>query len=248
MSGNGAEARTVEPGRGWGWWPEAWTLFMRSPLLWVALALILIVALGVVGMVPLLGTLATAVLMPPLAAGWLIAARKVDGGGALDVADLLAGFQGARASPLLMLGAGIAVATLLVIALAMLLGAGAMVGAAMGGMGRGGGGAARMMPALGMGLLTVLVVFSFALLSTAALWFAPALVVFRGVAPVDAVKASLSAVLRNWLPFLVYGLVQIGLSIVASIPFALGWLVLLPVTLLTVYVSYRDVFGPAPAP
>lgn len=235
------EPRTVEPGRGLAWWSEAWALFMRSALLWVALALILIVALGVIGMVPMLGALATALLMPALAGGWLIAARKVEGGGALEVGDLLAGFQGERLSPLLVLGAGLAVATLVVFFVAMLLGAGAMIGATIGGMGD--GGAARMMPALGMGLLTLLVLLAFALVSTAALWFAPALVVFRRMAPLDAVKASLAAVLRNWLPFLVYGLIQLGLSIVASIPFALGWLLLMPVMLLTVYVSYRDVFG-----
>jgi uncharacterized membrane protein len=37
--------------------------------------------------------------------------------------------------------------------------------------------------------------------------------------------------------------IQLVLAVVASIPFGLGWLVLLPVMLLTVYVSYRDVFG-----
>lgn len=31
--------------------------------------------------------------------------------------------------------------------------------------------------------------------------------------------------------------------IVASIPFGLGWVVLVPVVLLTVYVLYKDVFG-----
>jgi hypothetical protein len=239
--GAAPEARTVEPGRGWGWWPEAWALFMRSPLLWVALALIVMVAFGVVGLVPLLGTLATAVLLPPVAGGWLIAARKVEGGGALEVGDLLAGFQGERMSPLLTLGAGLAGAMLIVVAFSMMLGAGALVGTAMGGMHRSGAG---RMSLLGMGMLTMLVVFTFVIVSTAALWFAPALVVFRRIAPLDAVKASLRAVLRNWLPFLVYGVIQIGLSIVASIPFALGWLLLMPVMLLTVYVSYRDVFGP----
>ncbi|HET9977872.1 MAG TPA: BPSS1780 family membrane protein [Burkholderiaceae bacterium] len=241
VNGGGAiEARKVEPGRGWEWWPEAWALFMRSPLLWVALALIVMVAFGVIGLVPLLGTLATAVLLPAVAAGWLLAARKVEAGGALEVGDLLAGFQGERMPPLLTLGAGLAGALLIVVAINVMLGAGALVGAAMGGMHRGGVG---RMPLIGMGLLTMLVVFTFVVVSTAALWFAPALVVFRRMAPLDAVKASLSAVLRNWLPFLVYGLIQIGLSIVASIPFALGWLLLMPVMLLTVYVSYKDVFG-----
>jgi len=32
-------------------------------------------------------------------------------------------------------------------------------------------------------------------------------------------------------------------AILASIPLGLGWLVLLPLLLLTLYVSYKDVFG-----
>lgn len=236
------EPRTVEPGRGLAWWSEAWALFMRSALLWVALALILVVALGVIGMVPMLGTLATALLMPALAGGWLIAARKVEGGGALEAGDLLAGFQGERLTPLLVLGAGLAAATVLMFMAAFALGAGAVFGVFAGG-GMRHGGMGGMLPAMGLGLMALLVVLLFGLVATAALWFAPALVVFRRMAPVDAVKASLSAVLRNWLPFLVYGAIQIGLAIVASIPFGLGWLVLLPVMMLTVYVSYGDVFG-----
>lgn len=246
------QARVLDAGRGWAWWSEAWNLFMRSALLWIALALILIVAVAVIGIVPLLGSLATAVLMPALIAGWMIAAHKVEGGGALEVGDLLAGFQGERLSPLLVLGALAAAATVLMFTVTFALGAGAVWSIASGG-GMRTGGMRGMMPAMGMSLIALLVFLVFALLVTAAMWFAPALVVFRRVAPLDAVKASFAAVLKNVLPFLLYGVVQIGLSIVASIPFALGWLVLMPVMLLTVYVSYRDVFGavpalPAPAP
>jgi uncharacterized membrane protein len=42
---------------------------------------------------------------------------------------------------------------------------------------------------------------------------------------------------------LIYGLIYIAASVVASIPFGLGWVVLVPVTLLTVYTSYKDVFA-----
>jgi len=69
------------------------------------------------------------------------------------------------------------------------------------------------------------------------------LVVFRNAQPVDAVLTSALAVVKNWLPFLVYGLIYIVAAIVASIPFGLGWILLVPVVLLTMYVSYRDVFG-----
>jgi uncharacterized membrane protein len=79
-------------------------------------------------------------------------------------------------------------------------------------------------------------------IATTALWFAPALVVFRKTPPLQALQLSVGAVVKNVLPFLVYGAIYIVASIVASIPFALGWIVLVPVSLLTVYGSYRDVF------
>jgi uncharacterized membrane protein len=76
-----------------------------------------------------------------------------------------------------------------------------------------------------------------------AFWFAPALVVFHDVSPVDAVKASFAANLKNLMAFLLYGVVYLVAAIVASIPFGLGWLLLVPLSLLTVYASYKDVFG-----
>jgi uncharacterized membrane protein len=41
---------------------------------------------------------------------------------------------------------------------------------------------------------------------------------------------------------LVYGLIWIGLAIVASIPFGLGWIVLAPVMAGSWYASWRETF------
>lgn len=235
------EARAVDAGRGLAWWTEGWALFTRSALLWVALAVILIVGFALVGMVPLLGSLATALLTPVFFASWLVAARKVESGGTLEVADLFTCLQGDRLTPLIILGALFAAATLVMLLVAGVLGAGAVFGMMGGGMR--GDSAVSMMSAMGAGLMAALVFFIFGMLASAALWFAPALVVFRNVAPVDAVMTSLRAVVKNVLPFLIYGVIQIVLAVAASIPLGLGWLVLLPVVLLTAYVSYRDVFG-----
>jgi uncharacterized membrane protein len=49
--------------------------------------------------------------------------------------------------------------------------------------------------------------------------------------------------MRNVPPFLVYGMLGILFAIVASIPFGLGWLVLLPVYAASMYASYKDIFG-----
>jgi len=45
------------------------------------------------------------------------------------------------------------------------------------------------------------------------------------------------------VPFLVYGVLYLVAAIVASIPFGLGWILLVPVLMLTMYVSYKDIFG-----
>ena len=55
-------------------------------------------------------------------------------------------------------------------------------------------------------------------------------------------KLSFVGCIRNILPFLLYGVVWIGLAIVATIPFLLGWLVLGPVTVASIYASYCDIF------
>lgn len=240
-AGSGPEPRTAGTDRGLGWWTDAWALFMRSAVMWVALGLILFVGLMVVGFVPVLGGVAISLLMPVFAGGWMLAARKVHDGGALEVGDLFLGFQSAQLPPLLVLGALLLAATVVIGGLAFVLGAGAVFGMMMGGAHRSGGG---MMAGFGAGLLAVLVALVLGTIVTMALWFAPALVVFRKTPPVEAMKLSATAVLKNAVPFLVFSVIYIVASIVASIPFGLGWIVLLPVSLLTVFVSYRDVFEP----
>jgi hypothetical protein len=243
VNATGAEARVVDSSRGVQWWTDAWALFMRSALLWVALAVILIVICGVVSLVPLLGGLALALAMPVFVGSWMLAARKVDAGGTLEVADLFTCFKGEHLTPLLVQGGLLLAASVVIGLVAGALGLGAVIGMAAGGARNS---AAGMMAAMGAGMLAMSVVLVIGVLVSMALWFAPALVVFRGAKPVNAMRDSALAVVKNWLPFLLYGVIYIVASIVASIPFGLGWIVLAPVTLLTVYVSYRDVYG-APA-
>lgn len=233
------QPRSVAPDRGWGWWTDAWALFMRSAPMWLGLGLILFVGLIVVGMVPVLGAFAIALLMPVFAGSWMLAARKLHDGGTLEVADLFTGFQGERVGPLLVLGALLLAAMIVIGLVAGVLGAGAVFGLAMGGARHSMGG---MMAGLGAGFAALAVAFVLGAVVTMALWFAPALVVLRKTPPVQALQLSVAATLKNMLPFVVFGLVYILASIVASIPFGLGWIVLLPLSLLSAFVSYREVF------
>jgi hypothetical protein len=239
-SDSAGSGRNVAAGRGVEWWSEAWALFVKAAGMWIVLALIMIIIFMVLSFIPLLGGLAVAVLFPVFMASWLLAARKVEGGGALEAGDLFTAVQGDKVVPLLILGALLLAFAAVIFVVAGLLGVGAVFGVAAGGADRSVGAA---LTALGAGLFAMLAMLAVSIVASMALWFAPALVIFRGTAPVDAMKISFAACLRNIVPFLLYGLLYIVAAIIASIPFGLGWIVLAPLVMITLYVSYRDVFG-----
>jgi hypothetical protein len=104
------------------------------------------------------------------------------------------------------------------------------------------GGAAMGFGAVLGVVLLVIVVMLLAAPLTMAMWFAPALVAIHGVSPVDALKRSFFAGVRNWLAFLAYGVVLILLTLAAALPLLLGFLVLVPVVWASMYAGYRDIF------
>jgi uncharacterized membrane protein len=232
------KGRQVDAGRGVHWWTQAWGLFMKAPGMWLLFGLGVLVGSIVLGVVPVLGGLAVALLMQIVVGGWMLSARKLESGGSLEPADLLAGFK-SHLNPLLVLGALALGACIVIFAVMALFGGGAMMGMMAGGMARSAGG---MAAGAFVGLLTLLAVVALSFVFAMAFWFAPALVVFRQLAPVDAVKASWAASLSNIAAFVVYGLLWIVASVVASIPFGLGWLVLMPLTVLGMYCAYQDIF------
>jgi len=76
----------------------------------------------------------------------------------------------------------------------------------------------------------------------AAYWFAPALVVLHGMAPLAAMRASFVASFRNFLPFLVYSIIMTIFAILAALPAGLGFLVWFPLLVTSSYVAYREIY------
>jgi len=231
--------KSVDAGRGVSWWGDAWRIFMKNPAIWFVLGLINIVIFMVLAFIPLLGGIAVALLAPVFIAGWMQAARKVDAGGTLEVGDLFSACQSAALAPLVIIGALLLGASIVVGVVAFMMGAGAFMGMVVGG---GHASNAGVIAAMGTGLVAMLLFFVLGFVLAMAFWFAPGLVLFRNTPPVDALKASFSASLKNIGPFLLYGILYLVAAFVASIPFGLGWFVLVPVLMLTIYVSYKDVF------
>ncbi|HEX9684296.1 MAG TPA: BPSS1780 family membrane protein [Burkholderiales bacterium] len=228
--------RAVGAGQGWTWIAEGFGLFKKAPGIWIAVVVILFVILIVLTLIPLLGALATFLLMPVFIGGLLLGCQALQGGGELELSHLFAGFK-QQTGNLIVLGAlaigGWIIVMLPVVAIA---GTGAILAVLR-------GDAAGIAALGGSFMLAWLVAVALSLPIYMALWFAPALVVLRGMAPVAAIRESFLGCLKNILPFLVYSIVVMVLGILAAIPLGLGWLVLGPTLIASVYVSYRDIFG-----
>jgi uncharacterized membrane protein len=161
------------------------------------------------------------------------ACHRVDSGDELELADLFWGFRH-RTGPLVMVGVISAVLMAGILVASMLLtGAGTAVTQLAGGS------AEAVVPVI-VGLL---VFFALVIPVYMAMWFAPALVVFHESTASRAMMQSFRGCLRNLVPFVVYGLMLMVLGIFASIPFGLGWLVLGPTMVGSVYAGYRDIYA-----
>jgi uncharacterized membrane protein len=224
--------RGVPAGRGWSWIAEGWSLFKESPLIWIVNFFLFMFIFIAIQLVPVLGGIAGILLAPVLSAGIMIGAHTVHQGEALEVGHLFAGFR-ERTGPLVVVGVLYLIGTL-VIVLAMVMLVGVSVFGAMAG---------GNVQAMGVGLLLgILVALALSVPLLMAYWFAPALVALNEYGAVEAMKTSFTACLKNMMPFLVYGLVGLVLAILASIPLGLGWFVLAPVVMASMYTSYRDIF------
>lgn len=237
-SGPGGEPRAVAVGQGWAWIVGGFELFKKQPGMWIAVVVLLFVILVVLSIIPILGSIAAFLLMPVFTGGLMLGARSVAQGGPLEIGHLFAGFSN-QTGNLVILGA-ISIAAWIVVMLPVMaiVGFGAFFGASQGGVAGAGGVGASFM-------LAFLIAFAMSIVIYMALWFAPAQVVFRGAAPVAAIKASFAGCLKNIVPFLIYGIVAFVLAIVAAIPLGLGWLVLGPVLVGSVFVAFQDIYGDA---
>lgn len=234
-----AEGNACPAGAGVEWWTKAWPLFTRQAGMWIAVIVVTFVIFVVASFIPVVGQLAILLFSPVIAGGLMLGAREVDQGGALTIGHIFAGFSN-QMGQLVLIGV-LYLAGMVVVTVVVGLIAGIGIGTLIGASGAAHPAAIGAAGASGV-LLAVLIALALMLPLYMALWFAPALVVFHELTAVDAMKASFSGCLKNIVPFLLYGLVGMVLAIVASIPFGLGWLVLGPVTIGSVFVGYRDIY------
>lgn len=242
------EPHGVDSGHATAWLSRGWKLFMAAPAVWIAIGVVFAMIHVLLGMVPVLGGVAQMLLLPVLMAGLMEASRIADSGAPLPFDAMFAGFRG-RTGNLVMVGL-LTLGALVVIGLIafaiVFIGGGTGAFSAARNIAAGGAAAATTSSAsiglaLGSLLLASLVTLLLLLPLTMALWFAPALVYFDGMAPLAAMKSSLVAGMHNWLALSVYGILAFVLMCIAAIT-VVGFLVIVPLIATSVYLSYRDIF------
>lgn len=249
---------------GWSWIKQAWALFTQQWQAWLlAVALVYLVTMAL-GLVPVIGSLATIILGPVFAGGLMLAAQTQQRGGSVRVS---AGFDAfsTRGGQLALVGGLYFFGLVLVFLIAGLavMTAGSLSAGSLEALSA--SDPELMAAAMGPGLVWLMLIATLLLVPLLmAYWFAPVLVTLNGLPALDAVRMSFRGCLKNILPLIVYGLalffilvgfsllfvlVTAALSALAEPLAILALLLLVPlmlvfaaVVILSIYTAYRDVF------
>ena len=233
------EIHTTSAGRGAAWLLEGFDYFKTSAGVWIGIGIIMIIVTVVSAVIPL-ASLALQFLVPVFIGGLVLGCREISNGGKLEIKHLFAGFSQNTGNLILLsvlyfIGI-IIIGIIMFIMLFVLLGGMEFFVTAMEGDTQG------IMQNSRNILLVVLIALMLYIPLLMAFWFAPALIVLSGQGAIDAMKYSFAGCLKNIIPFLIYGLVGLVLSFLASIPLMLGWFVLMPMMMASIYIAYKDIY------
>jgi uncharacterized membrane protein len=232
------DSRRVPMLRGLSWIAEGWRLFKAQPLMWWVCLIVFVVVSVVPQLIPIIGPIIGLLLAPILVAGLMLGAHDVQEGRPLTVGHVFAGFQTNPGA--LILTAVIQVGLIIAIGAAIffLMGQRLMSAAMAWNMEKGNVDFSTIVSLLGPALPLMLLLMLVAMTT----YFAPPLVAIRNEGPVRAVWLSVTGMVKNVLPGLALSVVMFILAVLATLPFGLGWIVLLPVLALSSYAAFRDIY------
>lgn len=232
------QAKSVDAGQGAGWFKCGWDLFKQDYGTWLIMFLVFIGLSIALSLIPVIGSVILSIISPALLAGFMYAASEMDNGNSINIGSLFQGFKDReRRNKLLALGAIYLLAQVLIMAVMV-----ALVGGNTAMMeGETSQIDAEAMMTSGMGF-SVLLVFLVGAIIMLGFVYATPLVMLDNMSPVESIKASYSAGFKNVLSLLVFGVIYLLLAIVAAIPLGLGFLILIPVSILALYCSYKSIF------
>jgi uncharacterized membrane protein len=213
--------------RAFQWYGEALRLFKRRPLPFIGLALAVIAAELLLGVIPVVGRPLANIVVPILACGLLYASLAADRGERPRAAHLVAAF----AAPVASLGA--VILSSLVVFLAEWVIAWQFAGVDLLATDDG--------HALSGG--EVLLVYAAGVAVSLPLTLVPIVALFEGAGVADSFAASVAAFHRNVGAFLLYGGLSLALLGLAIVTMGIILPVVLPLWAASSYVAWKDIVG-----
>lgn len=252
QSGHAANIRTAPASHGIDWLVDSFAIFSKYWLAWLVIDVIIIVLKIATFFIPFIGGVVMQILMPVLMGGLMLGCRAQDRGEPFLIEHFFSGFSNRF----------LQLATVGVIQLSgiflILIFCGLMLFLVIGGVDTVMGIYQAAQNAIlaqdmnrlievtsGMSLIILAVALTGLALYVPLLvlvWFAPALIILDNQDVITAMKNSFIGCMKNVIPYLLYGIIGLVFSIVASIPLGLGWLVLIPMMIISIYLAYKDIF------
>lgn len=238
------EIRKLNAARGWIWIKHGYQLIMRNPLMSITFALICALALFTVLKMPVLGPLLAVMLIPIILAGYMRVCRALEEEEEVELAHLLEGFK-KHTARLAALG-GFLMLGMLVSSMVMVSVGGEPLRTLLENVNTANDPQllVNAMMTAGSGVaFSLMIGFAMICVVMLAFQYAPMLIFFDNLPPLDALRASLTGSLRNLVPYVVYNLIlQVIALVLGLLPYNVGLIVLLPLGLTSLYVSYRNIF------
>lgn len=221
------------------WISQGFTLFKAYAGMWIAIIIVNLVIAIVINLVPGLNYLG-AIIGPIWSAGLLFAARESDVGSGPEIGHLFVGFKKNLGS-LIAVGALTFAGYIAIFIISA--GAGLLLTGALGSFSLDMFKTGHFNPAILPAIFVALIVgATLALPLIMSVFFAPALVIFHDVGPIDAMKLSFAGCLKNVGSLTIWSVLMILLMILGAIPLMLGLLVVIPVVQLSMYLAYKAIF------
>jgi len=233
------DPRTVPVGNSMQWIGDGFGHFKQDVGPWILICIVFGVISIITSIIPFV-SFVMALFTYVWVGGLMLGCKAQDDGNRLEVGHLFAGFQN-KLGPLILLSVIYFIALIIIVFMTLGSTFGLMMG--MGGLDTGG----DMDPAAAQDMMAgILLPFLFAMLFILPIimtvWFAPALIVLNDVPVLKAMGMSFMGCLKNFIPFLLYGIVMLVIGIVAMIPLLLGLLIFFPIAWGSTYRAYKDIY------
>jgi len=223
--------RAVTGDRALAWFGEAIRLWKRQPVVFSLMAVVVLVASLALDAVPIAGLVASNVLAPLLACGFLYGSLAADGGDRPRLAHVAAVFTAPPRAQLAVVAAALFVTVIEGVVAWLVAGVNLFAAAPD---------TSNLSPAM------VLVIYAAGIAVSMPVQFVPMAVLFDGAAPAAAFASSLRACLMNPRPMLALAIYSYALLMAGLVTMGVGLVLALPWIAIASYSAWKDIYGVGP--